>query len=745
MERDGARGGTGDGRGAVLNLVSVGGLGIATQLVLLRELLASFGGNELAAGVTLAAWVLFEAAGAWIAGRARPGGFDRLAVLSILASLAAAPMAVAARSLFGALPGETASVSVLLAVSAAVTLLPAATHGMLFVAATGLLSESRPERGGNPVGLGYTWEGTGTVAAGIACFFLLSRLPGLAVIALFAVPAIVAAYAASDRSAAARVACVATAVAAIFAFAAAGPADRLAWAVAWRGQRVESVRNTPYGKIVNLERSGQHLVAYDGVPVAAAPASDPVRTGELALLPLLLHPQPRSVLVLGSDFAVGAAAARSFPAVSVQTVLLDTALGGSIVATLATDSSLAPIAVRLVPDDPARFLASTKDRFDCIILTDAAPARLGANRFFSTEFYRLCRKRLTAGGLLASATPGDPAALSADAANQLSIRARTLKAAFPDVAIVAADFPMLVGSNGGQKLDPSAVTERLNRLGCRPAFLDSAYVTALLDPFRQQSLLSALEAAPSHAPMSEAGPPTELLLNMVRENRLSSPGFGRLYERLGRTPSTGLWWGVGLLVAAGLAGSLAGGVRFSRGFGVLTSGFAGTAVVTLAVFGYEARFGSVYSGMSLLVVAFMLGTVGGGLTGVCLSRRDRTGIPFLSADLALAACAAALLVPARFGPATFLAVNLAAGAALGIQYSVAGSAGPARRRAGQLAALDLAGGFAAGVLVSLFIAPAFGVTAAAATVVAMKLASAASQLVGGRFLDSAGRSPRMAA
>ena len=53
-----------------LILVAVGGVGAAaviTQLVLMRELLAAFSGNELVFGLSLGSWLLLTGAGAWLA------------------------------------------------------------------------------------------------------------------------------------------------------------------------------------------------------------------------------------------------------------------------------------------------------------------------------------------------------------------------------------------------------------------------------------------------------------------------------------------------------------------------------------------------------------------------------------------------------------------------------------------------------------------------------------------------------
>ena len=734
-------------------LVAVGCLGIAGQLVLLRELMAAYGGNEFSAGVTVAAWMLCEALGAWLAGRSRAATLHSLLpVPSILSSLAAVPAAVLVRPLLGVLPGETLSIPLLLLATFAVVFLPAAAHGALFVTAAAIHAQGTPGRASSAalpvtgVGSAYVWEGIGTALAGAACFLLLNRMPSLAVVALSALPLIVAVGVGHGRTRTKwTMWTLGFGVIASVVFAL--PMERLAWSAAWRGQRVTSVANSPYGKIVRLERAGQQLILYDGLPVLTVPTTQTERIEELALLPALLHPAPRRVLVLGHDLAIPAALARFRPDIKVATVQLDPILARTCIAALSSDSSLHAPPFSLLIADPVAFLHTTRDTFDCIILTDATPSSLGASRLFSLEFYRLCRSRLAPGGILATAGPGNPTGLSPDVAGILSTRLRTLETAFEHVLPLAADFPLLLTSDQPLNVPAESVLARLSRLSQPPELLDSGYVAGLLDPFRQQAFASQLagRVAPGASRHSSASAPRELFLNMVRENRLVSPAFGALYARLGGlSPRLLLLLGVALLVA-GLAGARSGGSRFSRGFAILSSGFAGAAVSSLLIFAWQVRFGSVFSGVALLVAAFMLGTVLGGLLGT------RPPLPihhssfithrFLLTDIVLAACAVATVVLIHGGPTgAFLVANCATGACLGFQFAVAGFithqssliASSASRRAGVLTALDLVGGSLGGILIALVIVPVFGITAAALVAGAVKLTSALAQLVPGR-------------
>jgi spermidine synthase len=673
------------------------------------------------------------------------------------------------RPLLGVLPGETLSIPLLLLATFTVVFLPAATHGALFVAAAALhaqrplrraSSAAFPATGG--VGSAYVWEGLGTTLAGLACFLLLNRLPSLAVVALFSLPFAAAAlqFGPSEPSAPAAfkprrlVLPALLAAISVSAFIMAQPIERMAWSAAWRGQRVASVANSPYGKIVRLERAGQQLILYDGLPVLTVPATETERTEELGLLPVLIHPQPRRVLVLGHDLAIPAALARFRPDIRVAAVQLDPLLTRTALSALAADTSfgIPPSSAGALPfscrvADPVSFLSSARDTFDCIILTDAVPSNLGSSRLFALEFYRLCHSRLASGGILAVAGPGSPTGLSPDLVSIVSTRQRTLKAVFEHVLPLAADFPLLLASDRPLSVATETLLVRLDRLSQPPKLLDSAYVTALLDPFRQQAFAFVLQSRIRNpeSGISSTASPRELFLNMVRENRLVSPAFGVLYARLGSlSPRLLLLLGAVLLII-GLAGARSRGRPFSRGFAILTSGFSGAAVSSLLLFAYQVRFGSVYSGVALLVAAFMFGTVLGGILG------SRSPLPihhssfithrFFVSDLALAVCAAAAALLIHGGPAgAFLFANCLAGACLGFQFAVAGSGAAtnrqspianrqsAGRRAGILTALDLAGGSLGGILTALVLVPVFGIGAAALSAGAVKLASALVQL-----------------
>ncbi|MBM3315066.1 hypothetical protein FJY71_04390 [candidate division WOR-3 bacterium] len=711
-------------------LAAVGAFGFAAQVVLLRELLSVFSGNELSAGLMVGTWILCEALGALL-GTGLRAGFGWTAAVSVVATLAAVPAAVLAPRMFGLLPAETAGVAALAGITLAVVLVPAFSHGFLFTLGAHALgargsAASAPARA-------YVWEGMGTAAAAImVSFWLLPRFSSLAMLALFGLP-VAAAVIAVGRVRPARLA-AGLLVAAICVLLLSGRArgvERWAYSRLWPGQRVARVAESHYGRLVVLEREGQSVVFASGTPVFAAPLPDPSRVEGLVHLPLLVHPRPRRVLLVGQGLAGCLHEALKHPLDHVATVQLDPALvrlvraaGGDALA-----ADLADPRVRLHTADPRVWLLRSADTFDVIILADAAPASLAANRLFSVEFLGLCRRRLAAGGVFACPAPGSVDHLAGDAAASLATRVRTLRRVFPEVRTLYADLPLVLASGSVPCLDPETLAGRLAALRLTTAVLDSGYLAGLLDPFRQRQAGRWLPD-PDAAPVNSDLNPVELRLSMTRAGQVAASFFARLYRGLaGLPPTLSALPGLLLLAVALLAARRRG---FALRFCILTSGFAGAALSTLLLYGYAVRFGSAYSGAALLIGAFMVGNVGGAALGRVAGPATRSW--FAAGDVALVAAAAAVPLLCRGGPAAlFPAVAGLAGAAVGTQFAAAGRAlggTEPGRAAGRLYGLDLVGGCAGGILAAIFLVPVWGLAGAAAAVAATKLAGAVSQYLG---------------
>ncbi|HSC70733.1 MAG TPA: fused MFS/spermidine synthase [Candidatus Methylomirabilis sp.] len=119
-------------------------------------------------------------------------------------------------------------------------------------------------------------------------------------------------------------------------------------------------------------------------------------------LPVLLHPRPERVLVigLGSGVTVGAlaqhAAIREITVVELEPAVVE----ASAFFTKENRSALADPRVRVVIADGRNFILADTQRYDVITSEPSNPWMAGVANLFSLEFYRLARQRLADGGLM---------------------------------------------------------------------------------------------------------------------------------------------------------------------------------------------------------------------------------------------------------------------------------------------------------------------------------------------------------
>ena len=158
----------------------MGASGITAQIILMRDLMVSFLGNELVLGIILANWLILEAAGSFLIGRiigARGSGFRPFVLTQLLFSLALPPAIYISRvfkTVVFQAPGEAIGFASILTVSFLILLPVATPHGALFTFGSKLYS-SRVRRAGasgaSSIGWVYVLETIGSILGGSSRLF----------------------------------------------------------------------------------------------------------------------------------------------------------------------------------------------------------------------------------------------------------------------------------------------------------------------------------------------------------------------------------------------------------------------------------------------------------------------------------------------------------------------------------------------------------------------------------------------
>lgn len=733
-------------------------LGLAAglgQVVLLRELLALAGGSELALSMGLAVWLLWSAIGGLSgkgAGRLLGRLPDRFAaqypalagptpplVLATAGGVASLFLTRALPLLLGPEPGAVAGLGQA-ALAALIALAPA---GFLAGLAFPLLLNWANEAETDPAaGLGrlYGLEALGAMAGGAAFALLLagSWVP-LRVLALAGLAAGLAASCFGVQRTPAKV-WAALMIALIFS----APALDLA-SLEWSRGRILDAAETPYARLVVVKNGKQRDFFANGRLIFSLPPDHGVT--RTALLPLLAHPHPKSVLLVGGG-ASGAAARAARIGRAERVVSLELDPGLYYLADRLGGVTAPPNLTRR-HGDAREFMEQTYQRFDVAVLDLPPPATMGLSRYYSAEGLAALARVLNPGGVAVIALPGMENLVGPLQARRLATVLAAAAESFagrgfffgPKLRIMLSVKPGVISG------DPTVWNQRLQQRRWQEIRgLEPAVIIAGLDPMRAKFLEAALKAAGGPEPNQDLTPRALLWDPDTWGTLLHGwSGGARLLAGL----KTGhlawpllalallLFWAVRRGRATGLVLPL----------GVVVSGFTAMAMSMLILMAYQVLFGSVYLGLALVVAGFMAGMSAASLA--VAARGGRAAAPGLVLALislcTVAACQATWLLlktmhDAAAGPAwawAWVAAAAVNGGLAGSFFCLAArlhpglsAAGPAWA-GGRLYALELAGGVT-GALVPMVLAPSLGLGACLLLVGMLNLLPLAALLANGQ-------------
>ncbi|MBP7216083.1 MAG: hypothetical protein KBA46_02235, partial [Candidatus Omnitrophica bacterium] len=396
-------------------LAVVGASGIIAQMVLARELLVSFSGNELALGLVLANWMLAESLGVFLAGRFAAKGkqvaltFAGLQVAFSFFLLIALFVARAYKGMIGVGVGEGLGWWQALWWSFLILLPVAFTHGAMFSIGCQLTVG---------VKVTYVWETVGTLLGGLLLTYVLlpfiSSFQIVLLIAGLGVVALVILFLKRGQRVAMICLLAVGCCLLLGLFKSADILEKTSLKQQWKTGLLLASRNSVYGNIVALKHNNQCTFYYNGVPAITTPHPDAVFIEEMGIVPLLFVDQPKRILVLGSGAGGLLSELLKHPIEKIDYVELDSVLIDLVktYATPKTTDALYDARVNLVHQDPRLFLKKATEWYDVIIIGTSFSNDYATNRFFTQEFFSLCLKRLDRQGVFALWLPGSPAYLS---------------------------------------------------------------------------------------------------------------------------------------------------------------------------------------------------------------------------------------------------------------------------------------------------------------------------------------------
>lgn len=279
----------------------------------------------------------------------------------------------------------------------------------------------------------------------------------------------------------------------------------------------------------------------------------------LGHLPLLLHPDPQRVAVIGLGSGSTVAAAAAHPVKVIDAVELEKAVvEASKFFPDLNRNVLEDSRVRMHVNDGRNFILVTRDRYDVIISEPSNPWMAGVANLFSKEHFATMRERLLPGGLVCqwlhaySMAPSD-----------LAMIMRTFSEAFPYVQLWTSYYPdlMLIGYTQKPALDLETLRFRMNAVplvmkDLRPHGITSAEAlmsSFWLDDAQIRELSKRAELHTDNHPRLEFSAPRNLYARTFDKNYVLLDSVRRLdYPFLTASPSASENLGLYQEVAAGL-------------------------------------------------------------------------------------------------------------------------------------------------------------------------------------------------
>jgi spermidine synthase len=621
---------------AVLVLAVAGFSAIVGQIVLIRELIILFNGNELSVGMMLGIWLLWTAAGSVAIARVVSERKDVRKIIALIECLCglSLPLTVVAVRLAGTVvrtvPDELLGIGPMLSISTACLSVFCGLSGCLFVLGVRLYRQSCGVTGQAGTSYGYLVETAGAGLGGILTSILLLRFLGSLQIAVIVtvLNLAVAIWLMAGRGRARGAILVLSAVVAT-ALLAVYVAPRVEDATQrrlWQGFQVVDSRDTIYGRLTVVEAGGMRSIYDNGSILANVP--DPAAAEEAVHFALLEHAAPHKVLLIGGGVNGSITEALKHPTIErVDYVELDPTLIAVFRQHFPAEASAAfsdsRVHVHLM--DGRIYLKTTTARFDAIIVNVPSPETAQLNRFYTEEFFRIARDHLTRGGVLALQLRSSEDYIGPELAEFLRCIHKTLRSVFPEVAVIPGDTLHMFAAGAANALteDPGVLVARL-----RERDLKTSYVREYFLPYRMSAermgQIKELLRPLQQTRMNRDFQPAAYYFGAVLWSAQFKSGYARVLERAAGVQFSSVWGAVAALSlllfviirwiprsARGRAGAL---------WSVGATGYTLMALQILLILAFQSLYGYVYKELAMTIGMFMAGIAIG--TWLAVGRAD---------------------------------------------------------------------------------------------------------------------------
>ncbi|RLD18698.1 MAG: hypothetical protein DRI36_00740 [Caldiserica bacterium] len=477
----------------VFSLFLIGFIALSSQIVILRELLIVFYGNEITLGIILGGWLVTGAFGSFIAGRFIKRIKDELFFYNLLQVILSVYLVFVfylirkIPQVLGISVGEITSEIPVIFTSFLLVLPINGVLGALFSVGTQIYKYQGKDY--IPIGYVYILESIGAFLGGIVTSFVfLPLFDSLKILTILSALNIIATVFLSQRKVF-KVVSVLVLFSFFYIFPNSDFINKSLIESIYPEYELVFFKNSYFQSIMVLKREEGVSLFTDGIYNFTYP--DPFPHEMLCHVSMVQSFSPKRVLLIGGGLSEIVKEILKYPVEELVYLEIDPVIVNEV-------RRFFPVSedkrFKIVISDARYYLKKTEKKFDVVILQLPPPHTLLLNRFYTFEFFSLIKKHLNENGILSFSFPSQPNYLSSELKLFFLSIKKTLLKVFPEVLITPGDTAYFIASKNKGVLikDWRVMMERIRERKVKTIYFREYYLFGIFSPFRFKILEESL-------------------------------------------------------------------------------------------------------------------------------------------------------------------------------------------------------------------------------------------------------------
>jgi spermidine synthase len=563
------------------SITALGLSAIITQILVMREFLSVFYGNELVLGIILANWLLLIGVGSYLGkyfdkvkNKVRLLIFSQL-IIGILPLISIFIIRALRGTIF--LQGEMVGITQIFFSSFLLLLPYCIITGYLLTLACMLFSTKEESK---PIGEIYSIDVFGDILGGILFSFILIFFfnPFQILFIIFFINFLAAMFVAYKnsyiilRSILFLILIIGSIV--FFSF----DLNDISTRIMFKGQDLVEQKTSLYGNLVVTRTQEQLNFFENGIPLFTT--ENTIANEETIHYPLLQHSNPKNILLVGGAVAGTAEEILKYNIDKIDYVELDKAVidfGKKFTKNLDIEK------LNIINKDGRRYIKQTNETYDIIIIDLPEPSIAQINRYYTTEFFKEVKNILSSKGILSLSLGPSENYYSEEIRKLNSAQFKSLSKIFSNIIIVPGNNLYFIASdqdltyNYNELLDKKKITN---------TYVNKDYLKGILTEDRIENAVSTTKED-------------------VKENLDFTPTsyYFQLINWVKHFEGNYVWLLIVVVILLIILFMRLSPIPFS----IFTTGFAGSGLAVIILIGFQIIYGFVYYKIGLLVTAFMIG------------------------------------------------------------------------------------------------------------------------------------------